>query len=57
MDIESLGTPYGVGSFGVGCGRRSDLTVSGAYAWHRNRGAFTQRNVYFYTTQIGIMTL
>ena len=62
--VQSVGTPYGgtpvagslasIGSiFGVGCGSNTDLTVSGANAWRRNIRSSTQRNVFYYTTQVG----
>lgn len=59
--IQSVGSPYqgctGAGdianlggSFGVGCGKNSDLSLDGAALWLPTISADTRAEVYYYTT-------
>ena len=63
--IQSVGTPYGgtpiarFASLGklfrpfINCDRIEDLTVEGAERWRRMIPEEFQREVFFYTTQVG----
>ena len=64
--IQSVGSPYlgcplaGIlgsigGVFGIGCGENEDLTYDGAERWGALIPMEKKAEVYFYTTQVGIM--
>ena len=66
--IQSIGTPYRgsplagiLGTiahvFGVGCGRNDNLTYDGAERWLQGIPMEKRAEVYFYTTQVGLIIL